>query len=155
MLSNIVNYFKEQKKNKTIQMLVGIEIIFRGIIVRDWFGISDTNKYHQINKIIIREAIKFYYQYQINQNTIYHSKEKQIEYLKKWYSNTISHVIEIREEVKKHINIHKLDINTANEEYIRNQIKNVYFFLRYQDDFKEVDIRKFLVLKTKKKEGKP
>ena len=61
MLSDIVNYFKELKKNKMIQMLIDAEMIFRGIIVRDWFRILDTNKYRWINKIIMREAIKFYY----------------------------------------------------------------------------------------------
>ena len=44
-----------------MQILAGIEMIFRGIIARDWFRILDTNKYYQINKIIVREAVKFYY----------------------------------------------------------------------------------------------
>jgi len=76
MLSNIVNYFKGKKINKIIKILIGTEIIFQEIFIRDWFGISDTTKYHRMNKIIIREAAKFYYQYLINRNTIYHSKEK-------------------------------------------------------------------------------
>ena len=62
---------------------------------------------------------------------------------------------EIGREAKKYINIHELDTNTSNEEYMRNQIKNAYFFLRYQEDFKAVDIRKFIVSKAKKKENKP
>ena len=50
-----------------------------------------------------------------------------MEYLIKWYSNTISYVKEIGGDAKKYIDMNKLDINTTNKEYMRRWIKNVHF----------------------------
>ena len=101
-----------------MQSLVSTELIFRRMIVKDWFGTTNTDKYWHFNKIIVRESVKFYYKCQIEHNAIYHSKEKQIEYLWKQYQTTINHINEVGGEAKKYIEAHKIDVTKVKEEYM-------------------------------------
>ena len=80
---------------------------------------------------------------------IYHSKEKQLDYLQKWCQTTIDYVNEVGGEAKQYIEVYKLDIKRANKEYMKYWVKNVQYFLINQDEFEEVDIRWFLVQYSK------
>ena len=50
ILSDIVNYFKQTNKNKITQGTIGIKLIFRGMIVKNWHNTAETKQYWQFNK---------------------------------------------------------------------------------------------------------
>jgi len=55
--------------------------------------------------------------------------------------------MEIGGEAKKYIEAHNINIESTTKNYLQNWINNVQFFIKNQSDFKEEDIRKFLVAK--------
>ena len=42
MLSDIINYFKQTNENKIMQGTIEMELIFRGMIVKNWYNIAET-----------------------------------------------------------------------------------------------------------------
>ena len=58
--------------------------------------------------------------------------------------------IEIGGKALKYIKTHQIDLEIASETYMRNQIGNVQYFIKNQEDFAAIDIRKFLVAKKGK-----
>jgi len=44
-----------------MQKLVGTYMIFRGIIVTDWYNTLNTIIFYRQNKIIVRESVIFFY----------------------------------------------------------------------------------------------
>ena len=55
MINDIENYLFDKEKYVTMQQVLGIDMLFRGFIVKDWFG-KDQNacKYGMYNKAIIK-----------------------------------------------------------------------------------------------------
>ena len=64
ILNNIMQILKDKHQYQTMQQEVGVDMIFRGYIVENWFKNTLTNKYKALNKIIVYEYIGFYNQYQ-------------------------------------------------------------------------------------------
>ena len=75
-----------------------------------------------------------------------------MEYLRKQCKTTVNYVAEVGDKAQRYINIYKINTETANETYMRHQIQNIHFFLKYQSNFNKVDIRNFLVVKKIKNE---
>ena len=48
-------------------------------------------------------------------------------------------------EAKKYKDRYKIDLKKAFIQYKKDQIKNVQYFIKYQEEFKEEDIRKFSI----------
>ena len=48
-------------------------------------------------------------------------------------------------EVKKYKDIHKINLEQVSVQYKKDWIRNVQYFIANQDEFKEGDIRKFLL----------
>ena len=69
LLHDIVQYFKELQNFRTLQAKLGVELLFKGFIVRSW----DSNKelkYRALNKIVVRESINYYYKYWLIRNKL-------------------------------------------------------------------------------------
>ena len=105
----------------------------------------EINYYHQRNKIVIKEAVYFYYKCWINCNEIFHSKEKKIEFVKKWYEKTKRYIELVRREAKKYADANKININNTIPQYSKDWIKRVQYFIKNQNGFVENDIRKYMV----------
>ena len=71
-----------------------------------------------------------------------------MEFLKQWYQTILNYTLEIGGEAKKYVEVHQIKIKTSNENYIFNWIGNAQYFIKNQNEFKEVDIRQFLVAKS-------
>ena len=54
-------------------------------------------------------------------------------------------------EVKKYKDIHKINLEQVSVQYKKDWIRNVQYFIANQDEFKEGDIRKFLLGNKKQK----
>ena len=48
-------------------------------------------------------------------------------------------------EAKKYKDRYKIDLKKASVQYKKDWIKNVQYFIKHQEEFKEEDIRKFLI----------
>ena len=105
-------------------------MVFRRIIVKDWYNTMDAITFRRQNKIIVHEPVIFYYKYWRKYNGIYYSKEKQVEYLKKQYESSYELAFDMGREAKKYVNTYKLNLNTATVSYIRNWIANINYFIK-------------------------
>ena len=69
----------------TIQYKIRYKYLFRGFIIKDWYGEDkQCNQYVLQNEMIVKECVQYYYEYQITRNEIYYNPRKQNEILKKW-----------------------------------------------------------------------
>ena len=57
---------------------------------------------------------------------------------------------EIGGDAKRFVNNNKINLTSAIINQMTDWIKNVNFFIKYQDKFNEMDIRKFLIAKSVK-----
>ena len=84
-------------------------MIFRGYIIENWFGTIQTNKYKTFNKIIVHNCIEFYISSQKNRNEIFYLKERQYEFLIKWYQKIKAHAEKLGGEALKFVAEYKID----------------------------------------------
>ena len=61
MVSYLVAFVLGNKNIPGTQQLLGYKYVFRGIIVKDWFGANDAEmKYSVLNKVIVQECVRYY-----------------------------------------------------------------------------------------------
>ena len=60
-INDTIDVLQGTNSGRGTQALVGHDMLFRGFIVKDWFGgnINQT-KYHNVNKIIVKESVTYY-----------------------------------------------------------------------------------------------
>ena len=121
------------------------ELLFRGYIVENWFDSGSINKYKTLNKIIVRECIEFYNSKWKQRNEIYHSREKQHEFLLKWYRKTKVYAELIGGEAKKFIDKYEIDEKNTHPKQIKNWILKTQYYIKNQKEFKTNDIRKYFI----------
>ena len=61
---------------RTLQYKVGVDKIFKGFIIKDWFGENEYAKYRKWNKVLIKQSIEFYQKYWTERNEAYYQPEK-------------------------------------------------------------------------------
>ena len=61
ILNNVVQFLRVISNYKITQQLLGGEMLFRGFITKNWVGSENTNQYHTLNKIVIKQYIYFYH----------------------------------------------------------------------------------------------
>ena len=69
LLHNIVQYFKELTNFRILQAELGIELLFKGLIVRSWDS-SNELQYRKMNRIVVQEVIDYYYKCQLARNKL-------------------------------------------------------------------------------------
>ena len=52
LLNNVVQYFKELQNFRTLQVKLGVELLFKRFIVRSWNS-NEELKYRVLNKIVV------------------------------------------------------------------------------------------------------
>ena len=73
MIKDIRQFMKNEEEEdfETNQSFIGMKQLFRGIIIRAWFGTNfEMNKYVEYNKIIVQYCMKYYWQCWIDRNEI-------------------------------------------------------------------------------------
>ena len=56
---------------------MGVDKIFKGFIIRNWFGKNKVSKYRKWNKVMIKQSIEFYQKCWMERNKVYYQLEKQ------------------------------------------------------------------------------
>ena len=63
MLSDITHYFSNREGTKTIQQKIGVDKVFRGMIVENWKHTLKSLHFKLRNKVIVRNVVLFYHKY--------------------------------------------------------------------------------------------
>ena len=78
-----------------MQGLLGIQVLFRGFVVKDWTENNKTTmKYQRFNKIIIRNCTEYYFERQNKRNKIMYDLIVQKKVLSKSTLSLTNEVIE-------------------------------------------------------------
>ena len=131
MLHDIVTYLKvNNNRLRTTQQLIGIENVFQGYIVINWFDTDKTFKYRSVNKIIVKECVMFYNKCWLQRNEILHSKDIQHDFITKWYKKTKWYGESIGGEALKFIDQYKIDETKDSNRTIKEQIRKVQYYVK-------------------------
>lgn len=79
MIEDILQYLENDNsvEHEMSQELIGIRDLFRGFVVKVWKGVDFSyEKYHSLNKILVRHCIQFYNEYWLHRNVYFHNLEK-------------------------------------------------------------------------------
>ena len=84
-ITNYVN--QEEKEYVTTQHLVGMELIFKEWVVKNWLNIQQSQSYtmKKLNKIIVKCSMIFYSKAWTYRNKIMHDDIKFREFVIDWY----------------------------------------------------------------------
>ena len=78
MIKDILRYLddKEEEEYKTNQVIIGMQQLFRGYVIKVWKGVNfNQEKYHSLNKILEKHCILYYIKCWKYRNEIYHNVE--------------------------------------------------------------------------------
>ena len=96
MLSDIRQYLMEgvDVEGHTIQSVIGISLIFRGWIVKNWINVLDNQprRIHLLNKIIIKQSVLFYAEAWKHRNEVLHYPETYRSYVIEWYNKVVESI---------------------------------------------------------------
>ena len=150
IVGDIEQYLKGEETNEynTTQGIVGMKMLFRGWVTKNWVNPNETQpkKMHTINKIIVKSSVMFYSEAWRHRNEMKHKPEAYKEFVKLWYSN-VREMIERdnRPEVLRYARMQELDLDRCDSAYIVMWIKTI---LKMRKKAKKVvlqDIRQFLM----------
>ena len=134
---------------QTNQQYVGMKELFRGFVVKVWFGVQlNDPKYHHLNKIIVKKCVNYYLQCWKDRNEDHMNEEKQRTRVLRWYHKLLKKVEESTDmQVKKYVMKHQIDVEHSRTDSIRTWINNVKNFQRKMEEIPKDDIRRYFVKK--------
>ena len=62
MIEDIMLFLNKETPVHTNQQIIGFNVLFKGYVVQNWFGIESNNEFEDDNKILVKNYIQFYYQ---------------------------------------------------------------------------------------------
>ena len=57
MIEDITLFLNDETPINTNQLIIRYNMLFRGYIIRNWFGMDSSNKYKDLNKVIVKLCI--------------------------------------------------------------------------------------------------
>ena len=78
-VEDIMKYARNEQEGdyKSNQQYVGMKELFRGYVVKVWFGVQfNSLKYHNLNKIIAKKCVEYYLQCWKDRNKDYKNEDK-------------------------------------------------------------------------------
>ena len=105
-----------------MQQLVGIDLIFKGWVVKNWANMSQKQSLgiKRINKMIVKYSVRFYSQVWVHRNEVMHDEQKYQAYVIEWYERIVK---EIKKEnkpgMKMCLKMQKLNVENSESSYIR------------------------------------
>lgn len=69
MLEDVENFLNGNEKYKTIKQVIGVDRIFCGHVVKDWFGVDKYHiKHKDLNEKMVQLYLQHYWKYQNERN---------------------------------------------------------------------------------------
>jgi len=122
-VEDIMKYVRNEEEGeyKSNQQYVGMKELFRGYIVKVWFGTQfNSLKYHNLNKIIAKKCVEYYLKCWKERNEEYKNEEKQRQRIINWYRNILEMVEKGGDtQLRKYVQKHQIDVEHCRTESIR------------------------------------
>ena len=88
IVSDIKRYINEEDQHYVMtQHVIGMELLFKGWVVRNWLNVQDDQQMEmkQMNKIIVKISMMFYSKAWQHCNEVLHDKDKYREHVIEWH----------------------------------------------------------------------
>ena len=59
IIKDITLFLNEKTPIHTNQQIIGLDTLFKGYIVQNWFRIDSNNEFKDVNKILVKYCIQF------------------------------------------------------------------------------------------------
>ena len=146
LIEDIVDYLNGNDHVPRSQNVIGFKMLFRGYIVKDWFGTnSDETKYSYVNQLIVRCCVRLYHKCWLQRNDTMKRDEK----LKEWLLEEVEEIKKIYEisdkiGVKAYIRNCPSNMPIRSTEYISKWIRGYNLISKSSEKYRAGDIRAYL-----------
>ena len=105
MINDLEYYLTNKEDMSTMQQTIGCDMVFRGFIVKDWFGTNrGETKYQIFNKVTVKLCVQHYWTCWKERNDIMNTKEIKRKFVLEWHENEVEkNVYHQSENVRKYI----------------------------------------------------
>ena len=143
-MTDILDFLTGKTVQRGTQSLIGHREIFRGIIVKDWYGANDARtSYHDIKKVIVFHSVKYYAHLWRSINLRRNSDSILRERLLQWAEKeTISVQNQANVNVSRYLETFD-DIKRGSTDSIKTWLINLHTFKKNAVSTKSNDIRSF------------
>lgn len=151
LIKNLEIFFSGHRNIDGTQNLIGYRNIFRGVIVRDWFG-NDTSesKYCIANKILVHECVSFYCKMWLKRNDRRNSEQCRKQRLVDWLDEEVQEIGNSKYlSVTKFIRAGYDQIRKMSADAIQRWLFQLHALRKKSEKSKMTDIRTFMVPMTR------
>ena len=139
IIDDIENYILvENKEFITTQHLIGMKMLYRGWVVKNWMNIEERNtttKMKKMNKVLVKQSVIFYSKAWAHRNKILHDQETYRKYMIDWYQN-IKIMIEISDkpDMRRYLRTYAINVDMCSTRYIKRwNIKALEMFKKNKE----------------------
>lgn len=136
----------EDAEFTTTQQLIGMDLLFKGWVVKNWLNVNQEQSYlmKKLNKILVKHSVMFYSKAWVHRNEILHDTEKCREHTLTWYNNLVVAVENgDKPSVKRYVRMQRLDTEKCETSYIRLWIETTAKMLKEAKKEMVNDIRNY------------
>ena len=123
IINDLVQYVRNgSQEYATTQHLVGMSVVFKGWVVKNWLNIQEPQRYwmHVVNKIIVKQSVMFYSRAWSHRNEVMHDKDIYRKYMIKWYERIVEEIEKgDKPDMKIYVRNQKLDLEKSDTGYVR------------------------------------
>ena len=90
MVNDVENYLVNINNENTMQQVIGNDMIFRGFIVKDWFGNGkDELLCRKHNRVIVKLCVQHYWTFWKERNDMMNKKDVKRKFVMDWCENEV------------------------------------------------------------------
>jgi len=147
IINDIKRYIlAETNEFDTTQHLIGMHMLFRGWVVKNWMDVTKETSIamKKVNKILVKNSVNFYAKSWKQRNEIMHNPETYRVYVIEWY-NKVCEMIEKgnKPDMRRYLETYKLEVEKCSNSYIRKWNIDATDMYKKANTEKLSDIRMF------------
>ena len=147
MIDDVEKYMTNREDYCTMQQVLGHDMIFRGFIVKDWFGKNvNAHKYGKHNKAITKLCVQYYWMCWKERNEIMNKKEIKSKNVLEWFDGEVEkakihksknvrryvreYATAVRSQATDHMQRWLIDLNNVTKREKLHEIDNIRRYMR-------------------------
>jgi len=147
IVDDIRNYvMKEQNEYTTTQHVIGMDLLFKGWVVKNWLNVNNKQRHvmKRINKIIVKQSVIYYSKAWKNRNDVLHDTEKYREQVIDWHKRLVENIENSNKpSMRRYVRMQKLDLSKCDTGYIRLWNMSTVKMMKNAKDESVNDIRNY------------
>ena len=146
LIEDIENAIYGRNCYKTMQQVIGIEAVFRGFVVIDWFGVDlKSERYKNLNKKIVTLCMQHYWECWEKRNEIRMRPDVRREYMRKWHDRLVEKAkFHSSENVRIYVREYETRLENRSTDSIQRWLIGLTKVIKWAKDFGSEDIGRYM-----------